>query len=149
LAQNGGAIGASGAYRVFGQDSDVDSSTLPGGGSAMDGWHSVHGGFRSDWDPTYADTITIQGDLLRSWEGQNITTLIASELPLPETFTDRFGTSAGNILGRWNHTLASGSETTLQIYDDYSSAGCSDFRTETRIFQTMHLIHLNRKYRCY
>jgi iron complex outermembrane receptor protein len=120
LAQYGGTAGASGTYRVFGRYSDIDSSALPGGGSAEDGWHSVHGGFRSDWDLSPDDTLTVQGDLQEGRQGQNITTLIASALPLSETFTQRFDASAGNILGRWNHILANGSETSLQIYDDHS-----------------------------
>ena len=66
------------------------------------------------------DTLTVQGDFQEGQQGQNITTLIASALPLQETFTQRFDASAGNILGRWNHVLANGSETSLQIYDDNS-----------------------------
>jgi iron complex outermembrane recepter protein len=120
LVQYGGAIGTIGTYRVFGTYSDIQSSNLPGGGSAEDGWHSEHGGFRSDWDLSPHDTLTVQGDLQEGRQGQNITTLIASALPLEETFTQRFDTSAGNILGRWNHVLANGSETSLQIYDDNS-----------------------------
>lgn len=120
LAQYGGAAGSSGTYRVFGKYSDIDSSTLPGGGSAEDGWHTLHGGFRSDWDLSPNDTLTVQGDLQEGREGQNITTLLANALPLQETFTQRFDASAGNILGRWNHMLANGSETSLQIYDDHS-----------------------------
>ena len=73
LAQYGGAIGAKGTYRVFGKYFDIDSSTLPGGGSAQDGWQSVHGGFRSDWDLSPSDTLTVQGDLQEGREGQNLT----------------------------------------------------------------------------
>jgi len=120
LAQYGGAIGDTGTYRVFGKYSDIASTTLPGGGSAEDGWHSTHGGFRSDWDLSPTDTLTVQGDLLQAREGQNQTTVIASQLPLTETFTERSDMSAANILARWNHTLANGSDTSLQIYDDYT-----------------------------
>jgi iron complex outermembrane recepter protein len=120
FAQYGGAIGAGGTYRVFGKYFDIESSTLPGGGSAEDGWHSDHGGFRSDWNLDSTDTLTVQGDLQEGREGQNITTVIASALPLEETFTQRFDASASNILGRWNHVLANGSEASLQIYDDHS-----------------------------
>ena len=122
FAQYGGAIGAKGSYRVFGKSFDIDSSTLPGGGSAQDGWQSVHGGFRSDWDLSPRDTLTVQGDLQEGREGQNMTAVMPGALPLELTFTDRFDTSNGNILARWNHTLANGSETSLQIYDDHSNA---------------------------
>jgi iron complex outermembrane receptor protein len=118
LVQYGGAIGTLGTYRVFGRYFDIQSSTLPGGASAEDGWHSAHGGFRSDWDLTPQDTLTVQGDFQKGRQGQNLTTLILNALPLEETFTQRFDASAGNILGRWNHVLRNGSETSLQIYDD-------------------------------
>jgi iron complex outermembrane recepter protein len=121
FAQYGGSIGANGSYRVFGKSFDIDSSTLPGGGSAQDGWQSVHGGFRSDWDVSARDTVTVQGDLQEGREGQNMTTVIPAALPLELTFTDRFSTSGGDILARWNHKLVNGSEMSLQIYDDHSS----------------------------
>jgi iron complex outermembrane recepter protein len=121
FAQYGGTIGSTGTYRVFGKSFDIDSSTLPGGGSAQDGWKSVHGGFRSDWVLSPRDTVTVQGDLQESREGQNLTAVVPTALPLEETFTDRFGASEGNVLARWNHTLENGSETSLQIYDDHSS----------------------------
>jgi iron complex outermembrane receptor protein len=128
FVQYGGAIGTNGTYRVFGKYFDVEPSALPGGGSAEDGWHSVHGGFRSDWDLTPKDTMTIQGDFEQNEEGQNITTVISSALPLEETFTDRFDASDTNVLGRWKHTLASGSETSLQVFDDRSSTVVLGFR---------------------
>ena len=121
LAQYGGTIGDKGTYRVFSKYSDIDSTTKPGGGSAQDGWQSLHGGFRSDWVLSPNDTVTVQGDLQESREGQNLTAVIPSALPLELTFTDRFDASAGNILARWNHTLASGSQMSLQVYDDHSS----------------------------
>lgn len=121
FAQYGGAIGSDGTYRVFAKSFEIDSSTLPSGGSAQDGWKSVHAGFRSDWVLSPRDTVTVQGDLLETREGQNLTAVVPAALPLEETFTDRFGTSEGNVLARWNHTLENGSDTSLQIYDDHSS----------------------------
>src|SRR5271170_7692467 len=44
LAQYGGAIGSTGTYRVFAKSFDINSSTLPAGGRAQDGWQSVHAG---------------------------------------------------------------------------------------------------------
>ena len=121
LAQYGGEIGSAGAYRVFAKSFDIGSSDLPGGGSAKDGWQSVHGGFRSDWVLSPRDTLTVQGDLQESREGQNLTAVISNPQPINGAFNDRFATSAGNVLARWNHTLESGSEMSLQIYDDHSS----------------------------
>ena len=110
----GGSL--SGVRQIF----DIDSSTLPAGGSAQDGWQSVHGGFRSDWVLSPNDTMTVQGDLQEGREGQNLTALDRERPASGRNFHRRFDTSAGNILGRWNHILANGSEMSLQIYDDHS-----------------------------
>ncbi len=120
MAQYGGTVGSVGSYRVFTKYANMESSWLPGGASAQDGWHSLHEGFRSDWNLPSGDTLTVQGDLQGTRQGQSITGLNENQLPQQENYTARFGTTAGNILGRWNHTLANGSEMSLQVYDDYT-----------------------------
>ena len=78
----------------------------------------VHGGLRADWDFSERDTLTVQGDLFGSFEGQGITTLFSNRLPDFHTFEDRVAVGNGDILGRWSQTFANGSETTLQVYYD-------------------------------
>ncbi len=56
----------------------------------------------------------------RPTRSQTITTLFSNALPLVETFNDPLTATAGNILARWNHTLANGSQMSLQVYDDYT-----------------------------
>jgi iron complex outermembrane receptor protein len=120
VAQYGGTIGSRGSYRAFGKYFNVDPSVFPDRSRSANGWHGLHGGFRSDWDLSSRDTVTVQGDLQKMDEGQTITTVFSNALPSQATFTERFDAVAANLLGRWNHTLANGSETSLQIYDDYS-----------------------------
>jgi len=120
LLQYGGQIGQDGYYRVFGKFFDIANSVFPGGQQSADGWLAGHAGFRSDWTLSQQDTLTVQGDFLRTNESQTITTLLSNALPLTETFNDPIRATAGNILARWNHTLANGSEMSLQFYDDYS-----------------------------
>jgi iron complex outermembrane receptor protein len=120
LAQYGGKIGQNGDYRVFGRYFNTASSVFPDGRVADDGWSGGHAGFRSDWNLSRRDTLTVQGDFLQTHESQTITTLFSNVLPLAKTLNDPLTATAGNILGRWNHTLANGSEMSLQVYDDYS-----------------------------
>jgi iron complex outermembrane receptor protein len=120
MAQYGGQVGLNGYYRVFGQFSDIGNSVFPGGQQAADGWLAGHGGFRSDWTLSPRDTLTVQGDFLKTDESQTISTLFSNALPLTETFSDPIQATAGDILARWNHTLANGSQMSLQLYDDYS-----------------------------
>jgi len=120
LVQYGGQIGGDGAYRVFGRYFNTANSDYPDGREAADGWQGGHAGFRSDWNPSASDTLTVQGDFLKTEEGETITTLFSNALPLAETLNDAVNTTGGNILARWNHSLAKGSVMSLQVYYDYT-----------------------------
>jgi iron complex outermembrane recepter protein len=120
LVQYGGQIGQEGDYRVFGKYFNIANSAFPDGHQAADGWQGGHAGFRSDWNLSPRDTLTVQGDFLKAAGGQTITTLFSNALPLAKTIDDPVAATAGNILTRWNHTLANGSQMSLQVYDDYS-----------------------------
>ena len=121
LVQYGGKIGQTGAYRAFGKYFNNGSSVFPNGTAAADGWHMSHGGFRSDWDLSSRDTLTVQGDLFKSTEGETLTTLFSNALPAPRTLNDRIEVGGGNVLGRWNRTLSNGSDFSVQgYYDQYS-----------------------------
>ena len=118
LLQYGGTLGQKGAYRVFGSYGNVGNSASPSGEAVADGWHKFHSGVRTDWDLSPRDAMTVQGDLFQSREGQTLDILFANELPREAIIDDTITASAGNILGRWNHILANGSDTTLQFYYD-------------------------------
>ncbi len=118
LVQYGDKLGQKGAYRAFGRYLNFNSSGVPSGAEASDGRHGFQGGFRSDWDLSSRDTLTVQGDLLEMRGRQGITEVVSSALPLEETVTDRVTAEAGNVLGRWNHTLRNGGEMSLQVYYD-------------------------------
>jgi iron complex outermembrane recepter protein len=118
LMQYGGRIGQRGAYRVFGEAFKIGTSEAPGGGEAADGWHMVHGGFRTDWDFSPRDIVMVQGDIYKTGESQTITSLFANALPSPFTFNEQFNTNGADVLGRWNRTLASGASLSLQMYYD-------------------------------
>jgi iron complex outermembrane receptor protein len=119
LAQYGGEIGQSGTYRVFADYLNQGNLTASDGQSAAaDGWHMLHGGFRSDWTLSPNDSMTVQGDFLETGEGQTINVVFANQLPLEGIFNDAIAVGSGNLLARWNHTLAGGSSTSLQVYFD-------------------------------
>jgi iron complex outermembrane recepter protein len=129
LVQYGDKIGENGAYRVFANYFNIGGSTFPNGSPAGDGWHILHGGFRWDWDLSPRDTLTLQGDLYGTGGSETITTLFSSALPREVTLGTRSDVSGGNFLGRWNHTLANGSDVSLQAYynrDDRTQFGLRD-----------------------
>ena len=117
--QYGGHLGKAGTYRAFGHYSNIGSSTLASGEDGADAWRRFHGGFRSDWVLTPHDALMVQGDLSQNSEGQTLTTVLSNHLPAAATFNDRITVSTGDFLGRWNHSLANGSEFSLQAYYDH------------------------------
>ena len=119
FAQYGGKAGQNGSYRVFGDYVNRGNLTASDGRSpAADGWHMSHGGFRSDWKLSSADSMTVQGDFLQTGEGQTIDAVFSRQLPPNRIFNDPVTVAAWNGLARWNHTLANGSDTSLQVYFD-------------------------------
>jgi iron complex outermembrane recepter protein len=119
LTQYGGKIGQTGTYRLFGDYSNSGNLTASDGTTrAADGWHAAHGGFRSDWALSPANSITVQGDFVKTNEGQTINGVFSNQLPLQTTFNDPIATDSGDVLARWGHKLANGSDTSLQIYFD-------------------------------
>jgi len=103
--RHGGKSGEHFNYRVYGQYFDWGSS-FHVNGNDFDPWHMGQGGFRTDWDVTARDLLTIQGDAYRGRAGQN---------SVPADYSHLFGT---NILGRWSRTLSEKSGFTLQAYYD-------------------------------
>ncbi len=118
LLQYGGKIGKSGAYRVFGKYFGAGSLRLDDVTPGADGWHLLHSGFRSDLNLSAKNTATIQGDFLRTSEGEVLNVVLANALPQQPTFVSRTNVSAANLLARWTHTVRNSSEMSLQAYYD-------------------------------
>jgi iron complex outermembrane receptor protein len=113
----GGSHGDDLSYRLSGQYFDHADSELLGGGDGRDGWQQGRGGFRVDWQPSRVNLLTVQGDAYIGHEGQfnDVPTLTSPYTQRLTQFTD---VSGGDVLGRWMHTLANGSEVKLQTYYD-------------------------------
>ncbi len=118
VMQFGGTAGTKGAYRVYGRSFRVENSRYGDGRQAADGWHGSQAGFRSDWNLSARDKLTVQGDISGTSEGQTITTLFSNRLPEEYTLNDKVRVGVGNLLGRWNHIFSDGSDSTLQVYYD-------------------------------
>ena len=117
LAQYGGAAGKDGAYRAYGKAFDIGNSATPAGSSAADHWMRVHGGFRSDWDLSSHDSLMVQGDLFANEASQTRRTSFVAT-PLDLIFNQSLDAAGGDVLARWDHSLAGGSRTSFQTYFD-------------------------------
>jgi iron complex outermembrane receptor protein len=77
----------------------------------------AHGGFRADWDFSPSDSLMVQGDL---FSNQGSQTRRSGFIPTPfdRIFDEDVDAAGGDLLARWNHTLAGGSQTSFQAYFD-------------------------------
>jgi iron complex outermembrane recepter protein len=112
----GGKLGDNTYYRAYTKYFDWGPSAYPSGMTAHDGWDALRGGFRADWTPSGANSLTLQGDVYRSRFNETLTVASLSA-PYSNTFPNDGKYSGGNILGRWNHT-SEGSSMSLQMYYD-------------------------------
>ena len=95
-----------------------------GGGSGQDNWNLLHGGFRADSKISSSDSLTVQGDLYTGQEGATIVHIFSVAPPVVGNLNVDNQLSGGNILGRWNHTFSSRSDTTFQFYfENYERTG--------------------------
>jgi iron complex outermembrane recepter protein len=117
MSAYGGDLGSNGSYRAFAKYSEVAGSEEPDGSPAHDSWSRLHSGFRSDWDLSASDTLTVEGELFSNRESQGLYRFPFSESS--ETpYMQQVDVAGGNLLARWTHTLANGSDFTLQTYYD-------------------------------
>ena len=90
--------------RVYGKYTDHNNEVSADGSDVADSWRMSQGGFRIDGTLSQQNAFTVQGDLY----GSDVNVATGGE-----------GNASGsNILGRWSHVGADGSETKLQMYYD-------------------------------
>jgi len=133
LVQYGGAIGPKGSYRVFGNYVNVGNTTAVDGTPAPDNWHTSHGGFRTDWDISRRDALTVQGDLLGIHAGDTVSETFFNALPLQATLNTKTTVGGGNLLARWSRTFSPNSDISIQSYYDaynrYEEGGLENRKT--------------------
>ncbi len=133
-AQYGGTVHGTVDYRIFGDYLNESALPAAGGGSGEDAWHLLHGGFRADTNASAKDSFTVQGDLYTGGEGAVIVHLFSVDPPVIGNLDVTSHLGGGNILGRWNHTFSSRSDTTLQFYyDEYERTGPESVETRGTI----------------
>jgi iron complex outermembrane receptor protein len=120
LIQYGGKIGQSGNYRVNGSYSNLGKSGAASSAQPADSKRMEEGGFRSDWNLTPRDLLTVQGEIRLVDGGQTITGVTLHGAPAMATFGEPTGDDDGNLLARWTHRYLNGSDMSLQIYYDQS-----------------------------
>lgn len=100
----GGALGSTVHARVYGRGFRRDAAALPDGQDAGDDWHLGQGGVRMDWDPSFANRVTVQGDL---YDGR-----------IAQPGGDDITVGGGNLMAKWSRTFSEASDLATQLYYD-------------------------------
>ena len=124
----GGKLDDNTYYRAYAKYFKWDPSVDATRRKASDGWDALRGGFRMEWTPLGADSLTLQGDLYHSNYGETLTVPSLTP-PYSSTFSNNGNFSGGNFLGRWNHAFSS-SSTSLQMYYDKTDIAAGSLLTD-------------------
>lgn len=118
-ARYGMSLGEGIYGRIYAKGFKRDEFATERGQDAKDDWDMLRSGFRVDATPTAKDSFTLQGDMYNGDISQNIT-LYSLTPPYYQSLEDDVDVSGGNLVARWQRTVSSVSEWTLQAYYDWT-----------------------------
>jgi iron complex outermembrane receptor protein len=113
----GGQVGDDLHYRFYGKYFDRDGGQTAAGVGTDDNWDVGRVGFRSDWDVTENDLVTLQGDFYDGDVGQ---TFVGIRDLTGAMYTDNGGQEVQglNLIARWSHTFSETMDASVQFYYD-------------------------------
>jgi iron complex outermembrane receptor protein len=83
----------------------------------FDDFRRAQGGFRTDWNVTKRDSLTIQGDLYDGVDGESAKITVVSP-PSAYVLDQNGALSGGNLLAHWKRDLGGGSDLQIETYYD-------------------------------
>ncbi|MGB0129806.1 MAG: TonB-dependent receptor plug domain-containing protein, partial [Rhodocyclaceae bacterium] len=141
--RHGGQVG-DGYYRVWAKGFARDHSVNLAGTRGNNELQAGRIGFRADWSPAPGDRVMLSGSTYKGieddrWNYPDVTS--------PSGFvpTDLRQTNDGaNLIGRYEWSLASGSEAALQVYLDHTQVELGTTMTEQRTTADVDFQHRSR-----
>ncbi len=112
----GGQLAEGLYFRVFAKGF-VRAGEFNPSGTAADDWKMGHLGLRADYAMDRANAFTLQGDAYTGDIGQVAPSVVVSGRPGPAGKMVA-AVAGGNLLARWTHTMAAGSEIKVRAYYD-------------------------------
>jgi iron complex outermembrane receptor protein len=88
--------------------------------SSFDEWQMGQGGFRTDSQLNDRDTLTLQGDMYKGYDGERVTVSFYAP-PSEQTLNDAHNVAGGNLLGSWHRQIDENSDFQFQSYYDRTS----------------------------
>ena len=136
--QYGGGNSKGFNYRIYGKGFTRGPEFHPDH-QQFDDWRMGQTGFRTDWDAHNRDRLTLQGDLYSGDAGQRVE-MASYSPPYTTDVQQNAEVSGGNLLGRWERDLGSGSNIQLQTYYDRTNRKQASF-AESRDTFDIDFIH--------
>ncbi len=118
-ARYGGTNGKGLDYRVYAKGFLRGPESHPDG-SNFDYWKTGQAGFRTDWDVTARDSLTLQGDMYTGLDGERVAVSTYSP-PAAMVVDTPDEVSGGNLMGRWRRKFSEDSDLQIQAYYDRTS----------------------------
>jgi iron complex outermembrane receptor protein len=119
----GGKLGGNTYYRAFANGFNRNHLIGLFTQDGRDTWDTYRTGSRADSKLGSNDSITFQGDAYKGSEGEVVAAVTSFQPPQPQILNLRQDVGGWNLLSRWDHTLSSTSQTTLQVYFDRTNRG--------------------------
>ena len=115
--RHGTTLGEDGHMRAYLKLDDHEGLDTPTGQEAHDAWRQKRAGFRADLKPSWADRLTVQGDVYETHAEQSV--LYLNESTLSSSYVPDTSTLSGvNLLARWQHQPAPDRSWHVQAYVD-------------------------------
>jgi iron complex outermembrane receptor protein len=121
--QFGGKLGRDTYYRAFMNGFDRHKLIGLAAQDGHDDWNMYRTGFRVDDKLGAKDSITFQGDGYKGSEGEIVPAVTSFQPPQPQILHLRQDFGGWDLLSRWDRTISSTSQTTLQVYFDRTNRG--------------------------
>lgn len=135
-----------GSYRIYTKSTNHAGFVEDDGVKSPDSWRQERSGFRSDWELSDRDAVTVQGDV---YNGTNKQTLSRTTLvdPYHEPYIDNGELSGSNCLARFTRTFSKESSVQLQMYTDrtYRKDGLHQETRNTIDLDLQHSFQLGSK----
>ncbi len=127
-------------YRVYGK-AFTRGPEFHADHKQFDDWRMGQTGFRTDWDAHNPDRLTLQGDIYYGDAGQRVG-ITSYSPPFMTNVEQNAELAGGNLLGRWERELGSGSSVQLQTYYDRTSRTQANFAESRDTFDIDFIHHL-------
>src|SRR6266404_1264008 len=139
----GGGNGKGFDYRLHGKGFIRVSEFHPDG-SNFDHWKTGQLGFRTDWNLSPRDTLTLQGDMYQGLDGERVAISLYTP-PSRQVFNGPHDVGGGNILGRWQRQFSKDSDIQIQGYFDRTTRYSAQLDEIRNTFDIDLLYHVTLK----